>query len=54
MLPLEDSEEQFIGLIRAKSKIEPQLITEDLAIQEKIIRHPAILWAASKNRLHQH
>lgn len=47
LLLLRDQEIAFIQQIRA-NKITPELITSDNALQEKILTHPAILWAANK------
>lgn len=47
LLPLTEQEINFIQQVRT-NKIEPELITKDPALQEKILAHPAILWAANK------
>ncbi len=48
LLPLRLSEEQFLRSIRTEGKIEPQLLTGDSSLMEKLKGHPALLWAASK------
>jgi predicted nucleotidyltransferase component of viral defense system len=46
LLNYSDSEIQFLELILSKGEIQPHLITEDSILQEKIERHPGLLWKA--------
>ncbi|MEN8237538.1 MAG: nucleotidyl transferase AbiEii/AbiGii toxin family protein [Pseudomonadota bacterium] len=48
LLPLRSSEEKFLQSIRTDGKIEPQLITGDRSLIDKLKGHPALLWATSK------
>lgn len=47
LLPLKSREEQFIQKVRTEGVINPQLITENSLLAEKIRQHPSILWAAT-------
>ena len=50
LLPLDQEESEFINLIRSKGKIKPDLITTNTELAEIILIHPAIKWAAQKNK----
>lgn len=50
LLPLREQEIHFIKELRAHGQIDPGLITDDTSLQQKILTHPAILWAAQKSK----
>jgi hypothetical protein len=45
ILPLNNNEVEFISKIRNEGMIQPDLITHDLVLRERIKTHPALLWA---------
>ncbi len=49
ILPLNENEIEFIQKIRREATIQPELITSDMVLANKITSHPAILWAAKKS-----
>jgi predicted nucleotidyltransferase component of viral defense system len=51
ILPLNDSESEFISKIRNKGIIQPDLITNDLELRNRIKTHPAILWATKQTHV---
>jgi len=50
ILPSNTEESNFINLIRTKGEIKPGLITTDPELAEIILIHPAIKWAAQRNK----
>ena len=48
LLPLDNQQTDFIQQIRNNNQIKPELITEDKALQQKILTHPAILWVVNR------
>ena len=46
VFPLEDHEIKFLDLLLDKGEIEPELLTKDSDLQERIKRHPMLLWKA--------
>lgn len=46
ILPFSKAEQAFLDLLLNKGEIEPSLITDDTAIQQKISIHPGLLWKA--------
>ncbi len=48
ILPLDPQQINFLQQLREHSQIKPELLTEDKALQQKILTHPAILWALNK------
>jgi len=52
VFPLLPHEIKFLGLIREKGEIEPALLTLDKDLQERIKRHPMLLWKAMNARKH--
>ena len=53
LLPLNNNEIEFISLIRRFGIIDPSIITTDPLLQEAISYHPAIQWAAKRNKASQ-
>ncbi|ORC37399.1 hypothetical protein B4O97_04195 [Marispirochaeta aestuarii] len=53
VLPLQNSEKQFLDLLLDKGEIKPELLTIDSELQEKIIRHPLLQWKAVNVRKHR-
>ena len=52
VFPLLPHEIKFLELIREKGEIEPSLLTSDKNLQERIKRHPMLLWKAMNVRKH--
>lgn len=50
--PLSAQETEFLNHILAKGEIEPSLITADADLQDRIMRHPMLLWKAVNVRRH--
>ena len=50
VFPLLPQEIKFLGLIREKGEIEPSLLTSDKNLQERIKRHPMLLWKSMNAR----
>jgi len=50
--PLSAQETESLNHILAKGKIKPSLITEDADLQDRIMRHPMLLWKAINVRRH--
>ena len=50
IFPLLPHEIKFLKLIREKGEIEPSLLTKDNDLQERIKRHPMLLWKAMNTR----
>ena len=50
VFPLLPHEIKFLELIREKGEIEPSLLTSDKNLQERIKRHPMLLWKAMNAR----
>lgn len=48
LLPLAENEQSFIETIRLTGKINPDIITSDIILGEKIKSHPALLWKAKQ------
>jgi predicted nucleotidyltransferase component of viral defense system len=48
LLPLKENEQLFINTIRKEGVIQPELITDNVELANKIVSHPALLWAARK------
>ncbi len=53
LLPLEPPELEFLNLINDRGEIRPELLTDDLVIQERITNHPALLWKAINVKRHR-
>lgn len=49
LLPLRNNEREFIVQIREKGQIQPELISSNLTLVEKIKSHPALLWVAQQD-----
>jgi len=52
VFPLSVKEMEFLDRILTKGQIEPSLITEDVELQTRILRHPMLLWKAVNVRNH--
>ena len=52
VFPLLAHEIKFLGLILEKGEIEPSLLTSDKNLQDRIKRHPMLLWKAMNVRKH--
>ena len=52
VFPLSVKEMEFLDRILTKGQIEPSLITADVELQTRIIRHPMLLWKAVNVRKH--
>jgi len=52
ILPPSAAETEFLNRILSKGEIEPFLITTDIDLQERIKRHPMLLWKAMNVRKH--
>ncbi|MFH1672357.1 MAG: nucleotidyl transferase AbiEii/AbiGii toxin family protein [Pseudomonadota bacterium] len=50
--PLSVQEKEFLDRILDKGEIEPSLITADADLQDRIMRHPMLLWKAVNVRRH--
>lgn len=50
LLPFRDNEMEFLNQILDKGKIAPELMTEDIDMQERIRRHPLLEWKAMNVR----
>lgn len=50
LLPFRDNEMEFLNQILDKGKIAPELLTEDIDMQERIRRHPLLEWKAMNVR----
>ncbi|MCD6119598.1 nucleotidyl transferase AbiEii/AbiGii toxin family protein [bacterium] len=50
LLPLQDNELKFFNLILEEGKIDSSLLTEDGQLQDRISRHPSLLWKVKKVR----
>jgi predicted nucleotidyltransferase component of viral defense system len=50
LLPLKRSERKFLDLLRERGEIEPSLLTADTALQDRIRRHPSLLWRVENVR----
>lgn len=50
LLPFMDNEMEFLNQILDKGKIAPELLTEDIDMQERIRRHPLLEWKAMNVR----
>lgn len=48
LLPLNNQQIDFIQQLRKNNQIKPELITEDKALQQKVLTHSAILWVVNK------
>ena len=46
VLPLQDHEREFIGLVNDRGEIEPELLTSEVRLLEVIRLHPALQWKA--------
>lgn len=53
LLPLKDREVEFLTMINDSGQICPDLLTEDLNLQEKISVHPLLRWKAQNVRQHR-
>lgn len=49
IFPLNDNEVDFIRKIRNEGLIQPELITNNLELRDRIKMHPAIIWATKQN-----
>jgi len=52
VFPLSVEEIEFLDRILTKGQIEPSLITADVELQTRIMRHPMLLWKAVNVRKH--
>lgn len=52
VFPLEEYEIKFLDLLLDKGEIEPKLLTKDSDLQERIKRHPMLLWKALNVKKH--
>ncbi len=50
ILPLTETEIEFLHLLLDDGKIEPPLLTSEVELQNRIMRHPALQWRALKAR----
>ncbi|OAI49225.1 hypothetical protein AYO45_00570 [Gammaproteobacteria bacterium SCGC AG-212-F23] len=46
ILPFRNHEKEFLDLLLDKGQIEPSLLTPDIEMQNKILKHPGLLWKA--------
>jgi hypothetical protein len=53
VLPFSESEKKFLDAILDKGEIVPQLLTDDKLLQERIQRHPILLWKALNVQQHK-
>jgi hypothetical protein len=53
LLPFSESEKKFLDAILDKGEIIPCLLTDDKHLQERIQRHPILLWKAINVRQHK-
>lgn len=53
VLPLRGSERAFLDRLLDDGEIEPELLTEDVALAALARRHPALLWKAENVRRHR-
>jgi predicted nucleotidyltransferase component of viral defense system len=51
VLPFTDNEAKFLEGLQMKGVIEPSLITDDKALQERITNHPSLNWRLKQLRL---
>jgi len=53
VLPLSEPERSFLDALAERGSIEPQYLTDDASLSDKICRHPALLWKAFNVRKHR-
>jgi len=53
LLPLTDNEVEFLTMINETGRIKPDLLTENIDLQEKISRQPLLKWKAQNVRQHR-
>ena len=46
VLPLRDTERDFLDRLNDRGDIAPELITKDAALQSRLRTHPGLLWKA--------
>ncbi len=52
VLPLHENEMRFLNRLLADGELEPEHLTSDEEIMERIRRHPALLWKRLNVRKH--
>lgn len=52
VLPLEQHEREFLERLNGAGDIVPALLTDDVAMQGLIARHPGLLWKAQNVKKH--
>lgn len=52
VLPFSESEKKFLDMILEQGEIVPCLLTDDKLLQDRIQRHPILLWKALNVRKH--
>jgi hypothetical protein len=50
ILPFTDAERAFLDRLLDHGHVEPSLLTDDPALADRILRHPALLWKAQNVR----
>lgn len=53
LLPFEEHEMRFLNLLLDEGKIEPELLTTESNLQERILQHPLLLWKTQNVRKHR-
>ncbi len=53
LLPFDSHEKNFLDLLLDQGKIEPSLLTTDIELQQRILRHPLLEWKAQNVRQHK-
>lgn len=53
LLPFNNHEMRFLDLLLDNGEIEPELLTSDSSLQERILQHPLLLWKAQNVRKHR-
>lgn len=53
VLPLRSNEVEFLDALLDLGEIQPELLTEDTALRERLREHPALLWKAQNVRAHR-
>lgn len=52
LFPLQPNELEFLAMLNEHGELQPELLTEDPAMQARIAAHPALLWKRHKAREH--
>jgi hypothetical protein len=53
VLPFSEGERKFLDLLLEDGEIDPALITSDVALQDRIQRHPLLIWKVVNVRQHK-